>query len=213
MGIGGEWQINVYGQALRVSIDMLHAFEPYDIKDVLLNSLAPLTHQYSRSEAGRIQKQAAAFFSAFEPHAMWNINVDNLPEEIGSILMGVTENSRNLNIGFRFMRFRFPHLWFEVSPLSLPEWMPGGHSNIKITSLWKAWARDGHSSGIAAYGITKDNIRMSQRSDGKPLFKIVFRTFEVVQVLQPEPLTPVPYPANIPPLTTPSSCPAAAMVQ
>ncbi|KAF9002211.1 hypothetical protein BDQ17DRAFT_1409722 [Cyathus striatus] len=200
---GSHWQIFVYGQRHVVPRDMIRVFESYNIRDVLSNSLAPLTHQYSKSEAGQIKLQAATFFSAFDPKGSWDIKVDNLPHELGRIIEGVTANSRKLDIGSRFMRFRFPHVLFEISSLNLPERFSNDPDNLKVKSLWKAWARGGPTSGIVAYGTMRDNIHMSQK-DGKPLFKIITRTFEVIQVLQPELLAPIPYPAQVPPVSDPS---------
>ncbi|KAF8993890.1 hypothetical protein BDQ17DRAFT_111419 [Cyathus striatus] len=128
----------------------------------------------------------------------WYVDVDNLPPNIGRSLYGVTINSRNTDIGSRFIRFRFPHVFFEASQLMSVT--PVATSGINTRAIWKAWARGGTTSGLVAYGIVSEEM-IWHTQERKQVLKIVKRHFTVLQVQQPELFTPVPYPRQIPPLS------------
>ncbi|KAF8995549.1 hypothetical protein BDQ17DRAFT_982590 [Cyathus striatus] len=115
---------------------------------LLQNSFTPLTDQYPADEINLIERQAATFFSAFDPDAQWYIKINNLPPHIGNTINGLTPKSKETGIGSRFMRFRFPHVFFEISsiiPIVASEKIPG---HVSSTAVWKAWAQGGAISGM-----------------------------------------------------------------
>ena len=86
--------------------------------------------------------------------AHWYTDVENLPHRVGKVIDGLTPNSRNFHVGFRFMRFRFPYVKFEwflqtsyceiytKMDLESTKFQPA-----EVEVLWKAWARAGAASG------------------------------------------------------------------
>ncbi|KAF9002993.1 hypothetical protein BDQ17DRAFT_1542075 [Cyathus striatus] len=182
------WVVHVYGQSRKVSRMHITYYKQNTLLGLLQNSLGPLTDQLPAAKIELIDDQAAKFAGAFYPGAQWHINVDNLPPHVGNIIGGVTTDSRKSDIGNRFMRFRFPHIFFEVSSISplLPSNTTPGHKSS--TAIWRAWAKGGANIGLVAYGKVYDEISVDWR--------IVRRHFEVIQVFQPEIFTPVPYPRD-----------------
>jgi len=173
------------------------------IHDLLSHSLLPLNHQYDADSADHVMKQAAQFFSAFTPNALWYVNTKELPPSVGRTISGLTTNSRKPDLGSRFIRFRFPYVTFEWS-LQTPvcELKPGNEdANGIVTAnvLWKAWARSGTASGLVAYGTIQDDVYIQETSRRPPV--IAKRIFQVIRVFQPELMTPVPYLRIHPPVT------------
>ncbi|KAF9004992.1 hypothetical protein BDQ17DRAFT_1541022 [Cyathus striatus] len=186
-----SWVLEVYGQSRKLTPEKILKYKEYNIIGILQNSLNPLTDRLQAANINMIENQAAKFFSAFDPSAQWYINIDSLPPHIGNIISGVTSNSRKTDIGSRFMRFRFPLVFFEVSTITPPAPTESLKDHWSSTAIWRAWVKEGANAGLAAYGRVHDEISWSE-------WKIVKRTFEVIQVTQPELFTPVPYPRDPP---------------
>ena len=84
--------------------------------------------------------------------------------------------------------------------------------SVVMKSLWKAWACAGSASGpsfrvsylklilsvagIVAYGFCKDALTVDDHQN----LIISEREFHVIKVFQPELMTPIPYPIEVPPL-------------
>ena len=85
--------------------------------------------------------------------AQWSVDVENLPPSIGNVLFGLTERSRQGEVGWRFLRFRFPYITFEWF-LQTPHFEVAActtQESVEIEILWKAWSTAGAASGICLH--------------------------------------------------------------
>ena len=149
--------------------------------------------------------------------ATWKVDVGTLPFRQGQLLKGLTENARDEAVGRRFLRFRFPLVRFEwqvETPYSVLKLSGKEPAEIKV--MWKAWTRSYSSSGawtctmlfetvylvlllgLVAYGSCTDSLMVTERG----CLVIKKRLFQVINIIKPELMTPVPYPNKIPPLSS-----------
>jgi len=164
------------------------------LHDLLAASFVPLTEPYQTPE--HVLDLALDFLSVFDENALWDIDVSNLPYQVGQAIYGLTVNARNPSIVTRFVRFRFPFVRFEwhvqTPYYKLRDLREGDTTQIEI--LWRAWARGGAASGLVAYGVARDTLKIS--ANGHVVIRR--REFIVTQVFQAELMTPVPYPDKVP---------------
>ncbi|KDR83055.1 hypothetical protein GALMADRAFT_221036 [Galerina marginata CBS 339.88] len=211
-----SWSVDVYSQRLQVTGERLRGYQmtrlalrfESQLNDLFAGSLVPLTQQHRPHELEKITDQATVFFSSFHSNAHWYTDVENLPHRVGKVIDGLTANSRNSDLGFRFMRFRFPYItfeWFLQTPYCeiYAKMHRNGYQPTEVEVLWKAWARAGAASGLVAYGSIKDTIQIVVvgPNEWERIMLITDRHFIVTQVFQPELMTPVPYHRELPPLS------------
>ena len=133
--------------------------------------------------------------------------------------MGMTPGARDEAVGRRFLRFRFPLVRFEWQ-VETPHatLRTNWKEAVEIKLMWKAWSRSYASAGariimcltlsglrlfhwvflgLVAYGFCIDTLALTEGD--YPVIKK--RLFKVTNVMQPELMTPVPYPDNVPPLS------------
>jgi hypothetical protein len=146
---------------IAASLGGLHLHTAYKLSQ---SSAVPLTE--SRYDRQDIMDQGAEFLGAFENtncmalticvyansrHSLaeWEVKADNIPHPLKSLIIGITENSRNPGVAVRYLRFRFPHVWFEWNICSpyLPITEVTTNTSKQIKFIWKAWAREGAAAG------------------------------------------------------------------
>ncbi|PPQ82977.1 hypothetical protein CVT26_005540 [Gymnopilus dilepis] len=215
------WTFEIFSSELRLQHSHAHSMRlrvptsslEVQLHDLVSASLTPLTRQYAPNQLTQISSQGAVFFSAFHENAQWSVDVENLPPSIGNVLFGLTERSRQGEVGWRFLRFRFPYITFEWF-LQTPHFEVAActtQESVEIEILWKAWSTAGAASGLVAYGRITDLLIQKQcyqegqnnPSASIPLLVITHRRFKVTRVFQPELMTPVPYLQHIPLNTRP----------
>lgn len=74
--------------------------------------------------------------------------MNNLPQQAGQAIYGLTFNARNPSIVARFVRFRFPFVRFEWN-VQTPYYKLQGltEGTAQVETLWRTWARGGAASG------------------------------------------------------------------
>ncbi|PPQ97738.1 hypothetical protein CVT26_001770 [Gymnopilus dilepis] len=211
------WTLAFYSSELRLRQSYVYSTRLHgataslevQLHDLLSASLTPLTRQYTPNQLRQIGSQATLFLSSFHENAQWSINAKNLPSSIGDILVGQTEKARRPDVGYRFLRFRFPYItfeWFVQTPYAAIAACTAEES-VEVEILWKAWSTAGASSGLVAYGSITDTIKrklycvpgMNNAPTWVPLLVIIDRQFKVTRVFQPELMTPIPYLRFAPP--------------
>ena len=79
------------------------------------------------------------------------MDVEAGPFRQARAIHGLTPNSRNEAIQYRFLRFRFPFVRFEwhvETPYhTVGALLDGGGAPIKVRFLWKDWTRNFAASG------------------------------------------------------------------
>ncbi len=147
----------------------------------------------------------------------WKVDVTAVPFRQARAIHGLTPNSRNEAIQYRFLRFRFPFVRFEwhvETPYhTVDALLHGIGGPIEVRFLWKAWTRNFAASGesqvidyllafspglsaVIAFGSCTDTLECIGRRN----LVISSRSFVVTKLIQPELMKPVPYPQNVPEL-------------
>jgi hypothetical protein len=146
------------------------------------------------------------------------VDVKAVPFHQAKAIHGLTPNSRNEAIQYRFLRFRFPFVRFEwhvETPYhTVDALLHGVGGPIEVRFLWKAWTRNFAASGesqlidylfsvltsgllaVIAFGSCTDTLECIDRR----YLVISYRAFVVTKLIQPELMMPVPYPQNVPEL-------------